>query len=216
VLPRRFLPGTEVIMLQKILVWDYPVRLGHWLLVAAFAVAWLSGESESWRVEHVGAGALMCSVVLFRAYWGFVGSRHARFADFAASPAAAVAYLAALWRRRPAHFTGHNPAGAWAVFLLLLLTLLTGVSGWCVYEGLGGELAEEAHELLATALLWLVGLHVLGVAIGSRLHGENLVSAMFSGRKLGRREEEIAGARLPAGLFLLLCAGAAAWLSRYL
>ena len=202
-------------MLEKILVWDFPVRIGHWLLVAAFAIAWLSGESENWRTVHVAAGALMCAVVVFRLLWGFIGSRHARFAAFAAGPLAALAYLGDLLRRRAAHFTGHNPAGAWAIFLLLSLSLAAGVSGWCVYSSVGGELAEDLHELTANALLLLAGLHILGVVLGGRLHGENLVHAMLTGRKLGHRDEAIASSHLPAALVLLGCAGAAAWASRY-
>jgi Prokaryotic cytochrome b561. len=30
--------------MPKILVWDWPVRVGHWLMVAAFAIAWLTAE----------------------------------------------------------------------------------------------------------------------------------------------------------------------------
>jgi len=31
--------------MQKILVWDWPVRLGHWLMVGGFILAWLTSES---------------------------------------------------------------------------------------------------------------------------------------------------------------------------
>ncbi|MBK1680771.1 cytochrome B [Rhodocyclus tenuis] len=202
--------------MEKILVWDLPVRIGHWLLAAAFAVAWLTGESENWRAVHVAAGALMCAVVVFRLLWGFIGSRHARFADFAAGPLAAFAYLGDLLRRRAAHFTGHNPAGAWAIYLLLSLSLAAAASGWCVYSGLGGEAAEELHELTANALLLLVGLHIVGVVVGGLLHDENLVRAMLTGRKLGRREDAITRSHLPAALVLLVWAAAVAWLSRYI
>ena len=32
--------------MQKILVWDLPVRLGHWLMVGGFALAWLTGDDR--------------------------------------------------------------------------------------------------------------------------------------------------------------------------
>ena len=51
--------------MQKILVWDWPVRLGHWLMVAGFIVAWLTGDSETFRLVHLVAGATVFAVAIF-------------------------------------------------------------------------------------------------------------------------------------------------------
>ncbi|HEX8989494.1 MAG TPA: cytochrome b/b6 domain-containing protein [Rhodocyclaceae bacterium] len=202
--------------MKQILVWDAPTRLGHWLLAGAFATAWLTSESESWKNVHVAAGALMVAVALFRIFWGFVGSRHARFASFAYSPASALQYLRSLAARRPEHFTGHNPAGSYAIFLLLALTPIVGVSGWAAYNEIGGSMSEELHEGAATAMLLVVAIHLAGVAVGSLLHRENLPRAMVTGRKQGDPTEAITAARIGWALVLSAWSGAAIWLSAFL
>ena len=97
--------------MKSILVWDWPVRLGHWLMVGGFALAWLTSESESWRLVHVGAGATVVAVAGFRLLWGVIGSRYARFAAFVRGPRAVLGYLETLIDNHPEHHVGHNPAG---------------------------------------------------------------------------------------------------------
>ena len=165
------------------LVWDAPVRVFHWLLAASFALAWLTGESERWQHAHLTAGYTMAGLVVFRLLWGLVGTRHARFRDFVRGPWAAIEYLDALADRRPEHHVGHNPAGGIAIVGLLGLAALTAASGWGCLHRIPGRWMNEVHELLASMMLGLVVLHILGVIVGSVLHRENLVAAMIHGRK---------------------------------
>ena len=195
----------------KILVWDLPVRVGHWLMVAGFIIAWLTGDSETWRLVHVIAGATVVGVASFRLPWGFLGSRYARFKDFVRGPGAVKAYLTSLLRLQPNHHVGHNPAGGWAIVILLLLAIVTGISGWAIYNDIGGHMLEELHEGLAAAMLTVVIIHLAGVFSGSILHGENLVRAMLTGRKSGSPEQAIPSARPIALLFLLAWLGVAGW-----
>lgn len=197
--------------MQKILVWDWPVRLGHWLMVGGFALAWLTGDSESLRLVHVAAGTTVVAVAAFRLFWGFAGTRHARFAAFVRGPAAVRRYLTSLLRLEPEAHVGHNPAGGWAILALLGLALLTGLAGWATYEEIGGHWLEELHEGLAATMLTVVIVHVAGVVSGSLAHGENLVRAMFTGRKEGLPEQAIPSARPLAALLLLAWAVAAGW-----
>lgn len=41
---------------NRILVWDAPTRVFHWLLVLCFAGAWLSSESDRWQQWHIAFG----------------------------------------------------------------------------------------------------------------------------------------------------------------
>lgn len=164
-------------------VWDLPVRLFHWLLAGCFALAWLTAESEHWRVLHVNLGYTMAGLLAFRLVWGVVGTRHARFASFVRGPRAAWRYLRSLPTARPEHHLGHNPAGGLAIVALLGLIGVTAASGWATYSELGGEWMEELHEGAAGTLMAFVIVHLLGVLVGSLVHRENLVRAMLTGRK---------------------------------
>ncbi len=200
---------------QRILVWDWPVRIGHWLLVILFALAWLTGDSEELRLVHAALGGAMVGVLLFRLLWGLIGSYHARFTSFVRGRQAVLDYVAGLVVRRSgtheSDYAGHNAAGGWAILALLALGLLTGASGWVAYQGEAWEGVGEIHEVLATVMLGVVLLHVAGVAVSSLAHGENLIRPMFSGYKVGRPGEAIATAHPFLVPVLLIWVAACAW-----
>lgn len=125
-----------------IYVWDPIVRLGHWLLVAAFITAYIT-EGDVMPL-HSWAGYTVAAVVLVRIIWGFIGSKHARFKDFIYTPKAIVGYLTGLLARKPQHYVGHNPAGGAMVIALLLSLLMTAYSGMALYaiEENAGPLAD--------------------------------------------------------------------------
>lgn len=196
---------------MRIKVWDVPVRLGHWLLAGGFLLAWLSGDSEEWRLVHVYAGGVVLAVALFRLLWGFIGSRHALFSSFVRGPAAAMMYLKCLGNGSTPHYTGHNPAGGLAIVALLALTIASSVSGWFIYQDMFGEWMVTLHELLANLMLGVVILHLAGVAVGSFAHRENLVRAMMTGRKLGAVTEGIQSSGFMAAWFLIIWTVAVSW-----
>jgi cytochrome b len=196
---------------EKVLVWDAPVRIFHWLLVLCFAGAWLSAESERWRLLHNTLGYTMIGLVCFRVLWGLVGSRYARFSNFVRGPAAIGKYLGSLQRRQPEHHLGHNPAGAVAIVALLTLILVVGATGWASLNELGGEWLGEGHELAANLLLAVVLVHLAGVLVSSWMHRENLVGAMFSGRKAGRPADAARSAWWVVATSILLAVGAFWW-----
>ena len=164
-------------------VWDLWVRIGHWFLVFCITAAWLTRHGGGAFHDWFGYCAL--GIVAARIAWGFFGSTHARFNDFVKSPAAIVEYAQALPRHHEQHYVGHNPLGGYMVLALLLSVALTSISGWLYTTDRfwGVAWVGESHEVLADALLILVALHIGGVVFACYRERENLIAAMFHGRK---------------------------------
>ena len=182
---------------KSVTVWDPLIRLFHWSLVSAFFIAWFT--EDDLLDLHVYAGYLIGGLLVFRMIWGFVGNRHARFADFVKRPSEVWDYVKSIVGQHPRRYLGHNPAGGAMVIALLLSLVLVTISGIALYgiEESAGPLAtslsgtgefwedvvEEMHEFFANATLALVFFHVLGVLIASLQHKDNLVKSMVNGRK---------------------------------
>ena len=146
--------------MKRLLIWDLPTRLFHWLLAVSFAIAWLTSGSDQWLSVHSFFGYLMLGLIGFRLVWGFVGGHYARFASFAYGPGAGYAYLRSLLARGAARYIGHNPAGSQAIFLLLGLGVIVAITGIFVQGGeeqqlvaagvtsiAGGTIIKQAHEM---------------------------------------------------------------------
>ncbi|MEO8331062.1 MAG: cytochrome b/b6 domain-containing protein [Gallionella sp.] len=191
-------------MSKRILVWDVPTRMFHWLMVLSFTGAFLTAESERNRDIHVALGYILLGLLAFRFLWGFIGTRYARFGAFLFGPGEVVAYLKSLVKRKPAHYAGHNPAGSMAIWLLLILGVVSGVSGVMVYQEVGGDALEELHDVSSYMMLAVVAVHVLGVVVSSVLHRENLVRSMITGFKSDGQTEGIKRSYTWLGVIMLV------------
>lgn len=172
-------------------VWDPLVRVLHWALVLVIAAAWVSEDAGPLH-ERIGYAALC--LVAVRLAWGLAGSRYARLAQFVRSPRVTLAYAQQMVVRQAPRYLGHNPLGGWMILALLLAVGLTGLTGWLMITDRfwGVEWMEELHEGLASGLLLLAAFHVGGVLWSSLAHRENLVAAMFSGRKRAPGPDDVA------------------------
>lgn len=211
--PAQMDPGKP----RMVRIWDPLVRVFHWSLVAAFAVAWFSAEELD--AVHEFAGYVVAGLVAFRLIWGLVGSHYARFSQFLKGPGTVLSYLGDMVSGKERRYLGHNPAAA-AMVLALLVTLsgtvYTGMlmeepsrmgmlpqmpqivapayadeDGEHEREG-DGESLEELHETFANLMLLLIALHVSGVVLASFRHHENLTRAMVTGDKRAAGPDDIA------------------------
>jgi cytochrome b len=217
-------------IMQKIVVWDVPTRLFHWLTVILVAAAYATWRLN-WMDWHAYAGYALLALVVFRLLWGFFGSDTARFARFLAAPHRAAGHLAQLLRREPDRQVGHNPAGGWMVLLLLALVLAETLTGIYINNDIAdvGPFTELApapvanfistlHDVFWQALFVAVILHVLAIALYWAAKRQNLLLPMITGCKmlpLGVRPPAQAGA-LRALLFLGCGTLAAAALANFL
>lgn len=184
---------------ERVKVWDLALRLFHWTLVIAIAVAFLSSEEDSaLNYWHVLSGWVAAVLIVFRLVWGFIGGEHSRFSDFIRL-SRIPHHVVSLVRGHREPTLGHNPLGAVAVVILLALTAITVWTG-----AFGGEAAEELHELIAWVLLGMVALHVVAVIVMSMLERENLVRAMVTGDKPAARHPGAVDARSPSALAWLV------------
>lgn len=168
-------------------VWDRFVRFFHWSLVSCVLINFFlvdDGETLHQWIGYFASGLIVARIV-----WGFVGSEHARFTSFFPTPARLRAHLAAIRSGNAGVHLGHNPLGAVMMLALMALVLALGLSGFLQTTDAfwGEEWLQEVHEVLASALIGLAGLHAAAAIVMGRLEGVNLVGAMITGVKRARR-----------------------------
>lgn len=179
-------------MTIKVQVWDWPLRLFHWLLVLAVVGSYVTGKLGGSLTDwHGRLGGLVLGLLIFRLIWGFIGSTHARFASFFPTYPRLIAYLKGNWQG-----VGHNPIGALAVIALLAILLFMVVTGLfanddIAFEGplyslIDKEFSDKLsglHLKAVNALLVLVGLHVAAIIFYQRVKKADLVLPMLTGKK---------------------------------
>jgi len=185
--------------MQKIRVWDLPVRLFHWTLVVLIVVSYVTAQvGGNWMKLHFWSGYAILTLLLFRIAWGFVGSTTARFSHFVKGPVAAIEHLKELAGTDRPRDVGHNPLGGAMVMALLLGVLLQVAAGLFSADTDEGtisgplanlltdkwiERATAVHHFWINVLLLLIALHVLAALTYLVWKRQNLIAAMFTGRK---------------------------------
>ena len=200
-------------------VTDAPTRMFHWLFALSFAGAYVTAESEHWRLLHVTLGYTMAGLLGFRVLYGLLGPRTAGLGLLWRKVAGARDWLRAapqaVWS--PAHWRqGPNLLMALAVLLLLALVVPLTLTGYATYhdwgDWLGGEWLEELHEFFGNAVLAVALAHVALIAALSALRRKNQALPMLTGRVEGRGPDLVPHNRTwLAALLLLAVLAYGAW-----
>jgi cytochrome b len=184
----------------KVLVWDLPTRLFHWLLVilvtTSFITAKIGGNAMQY---HEWSGFTILALLLFRLVWGFFGSRESRFATFVRGPAAVFRYAVKILRPDSRHYLGHNPLGGWSIIAMLSALMVQAGTGLFANDDIDTEgplykWVSEAtsdwltrvHKLNQEVIIGLVAIHILAVLFYFLFKRENLVKPMVTGIKSWR------------------------------
>jgi Ni/Fe-hydrogenase 1 B-type cytochrome subunit len=138
--------------IRRIYVWEFPVRMYHWVNAIAVTVLAVTGyligappalqsASEAsygyWfgtvRFLHFAAAFVFFFNFLFRLYWGFVGNRYARWRNFLtftpkqlreAKDVLRIDILQAAGK--PLESIGHNSLTYFVMFLAFIFQVVTG------------------------------------------------------------------------------------------
>ncbi|MEX8518238.1 MAG: cytochrome b/b6 domain-containing protein [Leptothrix sp. (in: b-proteobacteria)] len=204
---------------------DAPTRALHWWLALSVGLAWLSGDSERWRLVHICMGYSAAGLLAMELCWGVwtLGFKH--------KPArlrAAWGKLRGLggwwqkWRAgQPDKSLGQNLLMAASVLLmpvLALLSVLTGLPTWIdMLAEAATERATELHALTSNLLLLAIGLHVGTLIAISWLRRRNLIEPMLTGQSAGTGPDLVRhnrrGLALLIGLAVLGFWALRAWLA---
>ncbi len=148
-------PPKKEITLERVYVWELPVRFTHWVIFFAIVVLSATGYyignpfisapgaakdhfvMGTVRVVHLYAAILFALAVLVRIYWLFAGNGYARLTQFIPL---SFERLRSLWktflfysfiRHDPDEYPGHNAlaGGSYAmIFAVYLIMIATGLA----------------------------------------------------------------------------------------
>jgi cytochrome b len=205
-------PGRTSAPAASRLVIDAPTRMFHWLFASTFVGAYVTAESEHWRLLHVTLGYAFTGLLGFRLLYGLFGPRQASLGLLWRRLAGAPAWLRSVrvarslsavdWRQ------GQNLTMALAIVSMLALVVPIALSGYGVYvdwgDMLGGDWLEEVHEFFSNAFLTVVLMHLGLIAGLSILRRQNQALPMLTGRVRGNGPNLVQRNRAWLAGFLLL------------
>ncbi len=152
---------SSVHIFRRVYLWEWPVRIYHWLTAAAVTVlagtgllighplALMSSEQAYqgyWfgtvRFLHFASAYVFFFALVLRVYWLFMGNRYARwtafipvgrFGEFFRGAAQVIRTDVLQIQKPPLDFIGHNPIAAMTYFFIFVLSMFQIVTGFALY-----------------------------------------------------------------------------------
>ena len=155
------------IIRKRMMIWDSPIYLTHWLLAFCFLGAIITQDSERFRLVHVTMGYTMLGIVVFRFMWGIIGSKYARFTTLKPRFQRAPNNIQSIFNGKKEFSIALNALAFSAAYLLMLVVLLVAASGYLVFNEIGPEVLEDVHEFLGNLLIAVVVAHIASVMLST-------------------------------------------------
>jgi cytochrome b len=182
-------------MTTKYLIWDLPLRIFHWVLVATIAAAWYTSDQDNGFIDyHLICGYVALGLITFRVLWGFLGTRHSQFKNFIPTPSKLISYV-----KKDKHMqepAGHNPLGSLMVVFMLTIILLQAVSGLFMNDDIftagpyNGAIDKDIEAILVFIhrnsfdfILGAIALHIIAIISYKKFKNKSLVLPMITGKK---------------------------------
>lgn len=143
-------------MVKRVYVWEFPVRLTHWLNFVSILTLAVTGfyvgapfiravdESQlimaQFRFVHFVAAYVFAVSVLVRIYWWFVGNRYSHWDQFLPISSErrknlyGTAQFYCFLREKCPEVIGHTGIAGLTYFIMFLLFLLEIVTGFALYS----------------------------------------------------------------------------------
>jgi Ni/Fe-hydrogenase 1 B-type cytochrome subunit len=162
---------------QRLYVWEFPVRLYHWVNGLCVAVLIVTGylignplaisyANEAYQQYWFGTVRFLHFVTAFvfffnflvRIYWGFVGNRYSRWNNFIPTTAAQFREIIDILRvdvlqtRTGRISVGHNALAGLTYFLSFLVFLFQAVTGFALYSSMSSSLLPRCFEWIVPLL----------------------------------------------------------------
>lgn len=185
---------------------DAFTRTWHALLALSFVGAYITAESEIFRLVHVSLGYTLGGLLVARGVWGLLGPRHARLSAMWGKLRGLGAWWRSLRTGQVAWRQAQNLYMALSVVTVLLLIAPVVLSGYVTYQEWTGEWMEEVHEFFGNFMLMAVLAHVAGVVLLSLLRRRNLAAPMLTGRVEGAGPDLIRSNHWPWAALMLAAA----------
>jgi len=190
--------------MKKVIVWDLPVRLFHWILVVAICTSFSTALIEEIQDTqlHMWSGLLLLGLVLFRIGWGFIGTTYAKFSHFVKGPAAVLSYIQQHLPNRDKQVAaihpvpGHNPLGGWFILLILAILIFQITTGLFANDDImcegplasklsdaGSSLMTIWHKRIYYVLAFLILLHLGAISFYRLYKKQDLIRPMLTGNQ---------------------------------